>query len=55
MHGPLSALHLIGLAIVVALVGAYALGAGVLAVPYFARKGAVDFVRQHYGRTLSDR
>jgi len=44
--------YLIGLAIVVVLVGAYA-AAGFLAVPYFARKSAVDFVRTHYGRTLS--
>jgi uncharacterized protein involved in outer membrane biogenesis len=44
--------HLIGLAIVLVLVGVYA-AAGFLAVPYFARKGAVDFVRAHYGRTLS--
>ena len=44
--------HLIVLAIVVALVGVYAL-AGFLAVPHFARKSAEDFVRQHYGRTLS--
>jgi len=44
--------YLIGLAIVVVLVGAYA-AAGFLAVPYFARKSAVNFVRTHYGRTLS--
>jgi Domain of Unknown Function (DUF748) len=44
--------HLIVLAVIVVLVGIYAL-AGFLAVPYFARKGAQDFVRQHYGRTLS--
>ena len=43
--------YLIGLAIVLLLVGAYA-AAGFLAVPYFARKNAVDFVRAHYGRTL---
>ena len=44
--------YLIGLAIVLVLVGAYA-AAGFLAVPYFARKSAVNFVRTHYGRTLS--
>ncbi len=44
--------HLIALAVVVALIGAYA-GAGVLAVPYFALKGLQDFVHQHYGRTLT--
>jgi hypothetical protein len=44
--------YLIGLAIVLVLVGAYA-AAGFLAVPYFARKSAVSFVRSHYGRTLS--
>ncbi|MBV8403136.1 MAG: DUF748 domain-containing protein [Gammaproteobacteria bacterium] len=43
--------YLIGSAIVLVLVGAYA-AAGFLAVPYFARKSAVDFVRTHYGRTL---
>ena len=44
--------YLIGLAIVLVLVGVYA-AVGFLAVPYFARKSAVDFVRTHYGRTLS--
>ncbi|HEY4448508.1 MAG TPA: DUF748 domain-containing protein, partial [Steroidobacteraceae bacterium] len=44
--------YLIGLAIVLVVVGAYA-AAGFLAVPYFVRKGAVDFVRTHYARTLS--
>ncbi|MBV8973684.1 MAG: DUF748 domain-containing protein, partial [Sinobacteraceae bacterium] len=44
--------YLIGLAIVLVLVGAYA-AAGFLAVPYFVRKTAVDFVRTHYHRTLS--
>src|SRR5499427_3361843 len=44
--------YLIGLAIVLVLVGAYA-AAGFLAVPYFARKSAVNFVRTHYGRTLT--
>jgi hypothetical protein len=44
--------YLIALAIVLVLVGAYA-AAGFLAVPYFARKYAQDFARDHYGRTLS--
>jgi hypothetical protein len=44
--------YLIGLAIVLALIGAYA-AAGFLAVPYFARTYSQDFVRTHYGRTLS--
>ena len=44
--------YLIGLGIVVVLVGAYA-AAGFLAVPYFARKSAQDFVRTHYKRPLS--
>ena len=44
--------YLIALAIVLVLVGAYA-AVGFLAVPYFARKYAQDFVRDHYGRTLS--
>jgi Domain of Unknown Function (DUF748) len=44
--------YLIGLVIVLVVVGAYA-AAGFLAVPYFVRKGAVDFVRTHYARTLS--
>jgi hypothetical protein len=44
--------YFIALAIVLVLVGAYA-AAGFLAVPYFARKSAVNFVRTHYGRTLS--
>src|SRR5215469_10154157 len=43
--------YLIGLAIVLVLVGAYA-AVGFLAVPYFMRKEAVAFVRTHYGRTL---
>jgi hypothetical protein len=43
--------YLIGLTIVLALVGSYA-AIGFLAVPYFARRNAVDFVRTHYGRTL---
>ena len=44
--------YLIGLGIVLVVVGAYA-AAGFLAVPYFVRKGAVDFVRSHYARTLT--
>lgn len=44
--------YLITLAIVAALLVLYALG-GFLAVPHFARKGAQDFVREHYRRTLS--
>jgi len=44
--------YLIGLAIVLVLVGAYA-AAGFLAVPYFARRYSQDFVHTHYGRTLS--
>ena len=44
--------YLIGLAILLVLVAAYA-AAGFLAVPYFARKAAVDFVRTHYGRALT--
>jgi len=42
----------IALAIVVALLGGYAM-AGFLAVPHFARNGLQEFVRTHYGRTLS--
>src|SRR5215469_4309088 len=44
--------YLIGLAIVLVLVGAYA-AVGFLAVPYFVRKEAVNFVRVHYRRALS--
>ena len=44
--------YLIGIAIVLVLLGAYA-AAGFLAVPYFMRKSAVDFVRTHYHRTLT--
>jgi Domain of Unknown Function (DUF748) len=44
--------HIIALAVVVVLIGAYA-AVGFLAVPYFASKEAVEFVRAHYGRTLS--
>ncbi|MBS0364325.1 MAG: DUF748 domain-containing protein [Proteobacteria bacterium] len=43
--------YLIALAAVALLLGAYA-AAGFLAVPHFARSAAMDFVRQHYGRTL---
>jgi hypothetical protein len=43
--------YLIGLAVAVVLLGAYA-AAGFLAVPYYARRGAQEFVRAHYGRTL---
>ena len=44
--------YLIGAAVLLVLVVAYA-AAGFLAVPHFARKAAVDFVRTHYGRTLT--
>jgi hypothetical protein len=44
--------YIIAAAIVVVLIGAYA-AAGFLAVPYLARRAAVDFVRTHYGRTLA--
>jgi uncharacterized protein DUF748 len=44
--------YFVTLAIVVVVLGAYA-ASGFLAVPYFARKGAQDFVRTHYGRVLS--
>jgi hypothetical protein len=44
--------YIIAAAVVVVLIGAYA-AAGFLAVPYFGRRAAVDFVRAHYGRTLS--
>jgi len=43
---------LIGLAIAAVLLGGYA-AAGFLAVPYYARRGLQDFVRQHYGRSLT--
>src|SRR4029077_1037756 len=43
--------HLIGLAIAVVLLGAYA-AAGFLAVPYYARRSLQDFVRPHYGRAI---
>src|SRR6478609_6344311 len=46
--------HLIALAIVLLLVGLYAV-AGFWAVPHFARSGAQNFVTTHYGRTLSFR
>jgi uncharacterized protein DUF748 len=48
----LSRRQLIALSIAVVLVGAYA-AAGFLAVPRFARSAASDFVRTHYGRTLT--
>ena len=44
--------YIIALAVVALLVCLYA-AAGFLAVPYFARKLAVDFVRSHYARTLT--
>jgi uncharacterized protein involved in outer membrane biogenesis len=44
--------YIIALAVVFLLVCLYA-AAGFLAVPYFARKLAVDFVRSHYARTLT--
>jgi Domain of Unknown Function (DUF748) len=44
--------YIVALVVVVVVVGAYA-AAGFLAVPYFARKGLQDFVRTHYGRSLS--
>src|ERR1700694_3423713 len=46
--------YLIGLAIAVVLLGAYA-AAGFLAVPYYARRSLHDFVRQHYGRVVAMR
>jgi Domain of Unknown Function (DUF748) len=44
--------YIIALIVVVLLVGAYA-AAGFWAVPHFARSYAQDFVKTHYGRTLS--
>jgi hypothetical protein len=44
--------YIIALVIVILLVGLYA-AAGFLAVPYYTRKLAVDFVHTHYGRTLA--
>jgi Domain of Unknown Function (DUF748) len=44
--------YIVGLAVVIVLTGAYA-AAGFLAVPYFARNTLQEFVRTHYGRTLS--
>ena len=44
--------YLIGLAVIAVLVGAYA-AVGFLAVPHFARNGALEFVRTHYHRTLT--
>lgn len=48
----LSRRQVIGLAAAALLLGAYA-AAGFLAVPHFARQGVSDFVRTHYGRTLT--
>ena len=48
----LSRRQIIALVAAALLLGAYAL-AGFLAVPHFARQGATDFVRTHYGRTLT--
>ena len=44
--------YIVALIVVLVLVGAYA-AAGFWAVPHFARSYAQDFVRTHYGRTLS--
>lgn len=44
--------YLIGLAVVLVLIGAYA-AAGFWAVPHFARSSLQKFVATHYGRTLS--
>jgi hypothetical protein len=44
--------YLIALAVILVLVGAYA-AAGFWAVPHFARSAAQNFVKTHYGRTLS--
>ncbi len=48
----LSRRRIIALAVAAALIGAYAV-AGFIAVPHFGRQAAVDFVRTHYGRTLT--
>jgi hypothetical protein len=48
----LSRRHVIALAAAAVLLIAYA-AAGFLAVPHFARQGASDFVRTHYGRRLT--
>lgn len=48
----LSRRQVIAVAAVILLLGAYA-AAGFLAVPHFARQGLSDFVRTHYGRTLT--
>lgn len=48
----LSRRQIIALAAAALLLIAYA-AAGFLAVPHFARQGATDFVRTHYGRTLT--
>src|SRR5579863_8323853 len=44
--------YLIAAGILLVLVGAYAVG-GFWAVPHFGRSAAQNFVRTHYGRTLS--
>ncbi|HXY96290.1 MAG TPA: DUF748 domain-containing protein [Steroidobacteraceae bacterium] len=48
----LSRRQIIALAAAALLLVAYAV-AGFLAVPHFARQGATEFVRTHYGRTLT--
>jgi hypothetical protein len=48
----LSRRQLVAISIAVVLLGAYA-AAGFLAVPRIARSAATDFVRTHYGRTLT--
>lgn len=48
----LSRRQIIALAAAALLLAAYA-AAGFLAVPHFARQGVSDFVRTHYGRTLT--
>jgi hypothetical protein len=48
----LSRRQVIALAVAAVLLVAYAI-AGFVAVPHFARQGASDFVRTHYGRTLT--
>ena len=49
---PLSRRQIVLLAAALVLLGGYA-AAGFFAVPHLARKAATDFVRTHYGRTLS--
>src|SRR5579859_2438117 len=48
----LSRRRIIALAVVAVLLIAYAV-AGFIAVPHYGRQAAVDFVRTHYGRTLT--